>query len=74
LATVDHLVVKLTSDAPSIALPNISQQEVSSSLGLSLSYDIIAANGGSLQFSEQAQQIACQVELPLLPPDESLVQ
>jgi nitrogen-specific signal transduction histidine kinase len=74
LATVDHLVVTLTSDAPAIALPDISQQEVSSSLGLSLSYDIIAANGGSLQFSEQGQEIVCRIELPLLHPDDFHVQ
>jgi GAF domain-containing protein len=66
-ATAKDLVVKLTANAPSITLPDVSQQELSSSLGLSLSYDIIAAHSGTLHFSQQDQQIICRIDLPLSP-------
>jgi two-component system NtrC family sensor kinase len=69
LATLERLVVKLTSNTPSITLPDISQQEVSNSLGLSLSYDIVAAHGGALRLSQQEQYMVCQVDLPLSPPE-----
>lgn len=44
---------------------NSTENEMSSSFGLSLSQDIIAAHGGIIELNRQAEQIVCRIELPI---------
>jgi nitrogen-specific signal transduction histidine kinase len=45
------------------------QDELNSSFGLSLSYDIIASHGASIKLNQTAQNVVCRLEFPLSPPD-----
>lgn len=79
-ATASSIHIQLSTSASALTLedwqhlvhPDVSQQQVSRSLGLSLSNDIIASHGGALQFSGQGPQIMCRIELPLSPPQPRL--
>jgi nitrogen-specific signal transduction histidine kinase len=48
-----------------------AQDELNNSLGLSLSYDIIAAHGGSIHLKQTGSDVVCRLEFSLLSPNSS---
>lgn len=72
-ALANKIVLEFSTDVPTITLkdwrllfrPETPQNEVTTSLGLSLSYDIIAAHNGALHLSQEEQELVCKIEFPL---------
>jgi len=75
---VDHMVgAEFSTDIADLAVANwerLKKSDFSSStpainLGLSMSYDIIMAHGGTLDMHQTDQGTICRIELPLSLPD-----
>ncbi len=69
--------VELSTDVSDLALADWSnvlasgpsEEKAEFSFGLSMSYDIIMAHGGTIELNQTDHQTVCRIDFPLLPPD-----
>lgn len=70
---VEFVASTLPESWTTVFKPDVIQKDEDVSFGLSMSYDIITAHGGTIELKQEEQQSICRIEFPLSTPNASLI-